>query len=103
MATTKKIRLYKKELQCIFCGLVTGGITIPESKKSLSQEELGFIDIRCDTHLSLYGDFKKMTEEFEEKTGQSSQAAEDFVKQYRKREDFEKELVKEIEKEEIIV
>lgn len=96
------LREYKNdivvELLCGLCSTKVGEHHVSSQRgwtiQNATLTNSGFVDIRCSSCESLYGSFKEMIIEVEREFGKTPQEAEDFVKTYRKRVDFDKEMLK---------
>lgn len=63
----------------------------------------GYVDFRHKECELEHGSFKEMVSEYLEKVSNDPVEAEDFVKQYRKKADFDREVDKEIKKKKIVL
>ncbi len=88
MKYTEQI-LFTIELNCGICGTNVGTHSAPQI---LTPEQLGFVDIRCDQCNIDHGTFKELTEKYEKETGGTAEEAEIFVKENKKKSDFDKAL-----------
>lgn len=93
-------------MKCVICGTIIGEVIVSSkfgwnantATEQKYKEENGIVDNRCTECETIHGSFKKLTEEYINKTGKDPMTAENFVKANRKRVDFDRELEKELKK-----
>lgn len=63
------------KILCGFCTKVTGEIELaPEYEgRQFTNKDLGIADSRCEVHEAMYGSYKKMRQDFEQKLGDTQQ------------------------------
>lgn len=89
-------KFFTTELKCLFCKAKQGE-HIASSRfwdHAPTLQELGFVDTRCESCASVYGDFKALAQEFIDKTKKTWPEAEVFVVANPKRADFDREITK---------
>lgn len=85
------------DINCSICGIKIGEMTFShkyKDPKTTTVESEGFVDNRCTQCEVDHGSFKEMMEEYVLKGKGTPQEAEDFVKENRKRKEFDKAIIK---------
>ncbi len=83
-------------LHCQLCGAEVGTAFSPLTENEYRQHA-GIVDQRCSDCNVTHGTFRELLEEYKKQTGEDESKAEAFVKENKKREDFDKELTKKVE------
>lgn len=82
-------------LNCGICGTKTGEHTLDPKfgwTGKETPENLGYVDVRCDSCRAIHGEFKDMVEEYRMKIHDDPIEAENFIKVNRKKADFDAQM-----------
>ena len=94
------------DINCDFCGSKFGEDTFSTQwgwtrSSAIAEVAVRYVDKRCEACIKVHGDFKKLAEEFMEKTQKDWAEAETFVRANPKRELFDAEIVNHLPVEEV--